>query len=164
MTEIQQRSVSFDIDDRRISVTVDHGAGASTAVVQRIGDVEVQKHIPIGTRRAAHLTMQVDGTAARLEPGPGRWARRSFTVTAIHGGTTYRLRPKSPDVSRLTRGGVHLGDFQTAQDGRITVTWQPDVQVSSADAAVGYLLAAAFGTGAQLFFAMLFGLAEGLPG
>jgi hypothetical protein len=69
MMEIQERSVSFEVDNRCISVTVDHGAAASTAVVERIGDVEVQKHIPIGTRRAAHLTMQVDGAAARLKPG-----------------------------------------------------------------------------------------------
>ncbi|MEV6598890.1 hypothetical protein AB0M36_18825 [Actinoplanes sp. NPDC051346] len=167
MKQIEQLPVSFDLADGHVGVTVRGADAASTVVIRRIGEVEVAKHVPIGTRRREHLEIVIDGETARLRPGPGRWSRGSYKVRVVHGGVTYLLRPKSPDTSRLTRDGVRLGDFELrgGSDGDVRVTWHDDAEVRATDAAVGYAVSAAFGTGAQFMLLALLGmLDDGVPG
>jgi hypothetical protein len=109
--------------------------------------------------------MTVDGAPVRLRPGSGRYRRGSYQVTVVHGAVTYRFRPKSPDVSRLTRDGRRLGDFEVTRAGTVDVTWHEEAaaEVNATDAAVGTALAAAFGTGAQFFLLMLLDLLGHVP-
>jgi hypothetical protein len=150
---IQELSVEITTGDGWVAVT----AGSSPAVVERVGEVAVAKSVPIGTRAAASLRMQVDDRPVRVRPGPGRYARGSYKVVVDHDGVTYRLRPKSPDVSRLSRDNVRLGDFELKADGSVQADWfeQNRGSVIPADAAVGYALAVALGTGARFFLVML---------
>jgi hypothetical protein len=48
------------------------GEQVPTVVIQRSSDAELNKFVPIGTRKADHLTMSVDGVEAELRPGPGK--------------------------------------------------------------------------------------------
>ena len=165
MTDIQELSVDLQTEDGRVTVTVTAGDKASTAAVERVGDPKIVKTVPIGTRQAANLRMRVNDSAARLRPGPGRYARGSYKVSVVHDGATYRLRPKSPDTSRLTRDNVRLGDFGLQADGSVNADWFQENRdsVTSTDAAVGYALAAAFGTGARFFVLMLVDVFSSVP-
>ncbi|MDI6099134.1 hypothetical protein QLQ12_11050 [Actinoplanes sp. NEAU-A12] len=158
MNDIQELSVDVTAEDGWVTVTVAVGDAVSSAVVERVGDPAIAKNVPIGTRKAANLRMLVNDEAARLRPGPGRFARGSYKVAVVHDSVTYRLRPKSPDTSRLTRDGVRLGDFELKSDGSVSVDWFEENRdsVTPTDAAIGYALATAFGTGAQFFLLMLF--------
>jgi hypothetical protein len=165
VTQIEQPSVSLDRADGQVGVTVSDADAASTVVIRRIGEIEPVRHVPIGTRKSENLEIVIDGEAARLKPGPGRWARGSYKVTVVHDRVTYLFRPKSPDTSRLTRDGIKLGDFELRDDGDVRVTWHDDADVRATDAAVGYALSAAFGTGAQFMLLALLGMLEdGVPG
>ena len=165
MTETMDHPVVIEVAAGRVAVTATLPGGVSTTVIERQGTTGSKKHIPIGTRDARRLAMEVDGTQVRLRPGPGRYMRGSYRVTVIHGPVTYRFRPKSPDVSRLTRDGRRLGDFELRDDGTIDVTWHDGAaaEVTAADNAVGTALAAAFGTGAPFFLMLLLDLLGHVP-
>ncbi|MEV6377548.1 hypothetical protein [Micromonospora musae] len=155
MQKKDQQSVLLDVADGRVAVTVRNAAAEHSAVVERSDDAELVAHVPIGTRNADHLRMVLDDAPVLLKPGPGRLSRRSYNVTAVHDDVTYHLRPKSPDTSRLVRNGRTIAEFKRESDTEIKVWWTKDVEVSGADAAIGYALAGAFGTGARLFLASL---------
>lgn len=63
--------------------------------------------------------------------------------------------PNSIPSSRLTRDGKHIGDFSSDGDRRVLAEWRSGAAVEPADAAIGYALAAAFGTGGQPMWMML---------
>ncbi|WP_405195378.1 hypothetical protein [Streptomyces anulatus] len=124
-------------------------------VLTRAPGAEVDDHIAIGTRDHRHLTLTVDGREATITPGRGKLRRRSYRVDVRCAGTSYRLVPDSIPSSRLTRDGKHIGDFSSDGDRRVLAEWRSGAAVEPADAAIGYALAAAFGTGGQPMWMML---------
>ncbi|GIE36786.1 hypothetical protein Ait01nite_098310 [Actinoplanes italicus] len=163
MTELQDLPVELEVDEGRVAVTATHDGHIGTAVIERHGSATKAKHVPIGTRDAKSLTMTVDSEQVTLRPGPGRYTRGSYKVRVRHGAAKYLYRPKSPDTHRLLRDGVQLGDFEIRKDGSIDVTWHEGATPTATDAAVGYALAAAFGTGAQFFIMMMLDLVGQVP-
>lgn len=55
----------------------------------------------------------------------------------------------------MTRDGKHIGDFSSDGDRQVLAEWRPGPPSKPADAAIGYALAAAFGTGGQPMWMML---------
>ncbi|MFI7285105.1 hypothetical protein ACIBRY_00275 [Streptomyces anulatus] len=123
-------------------------------VLTRASGAEVDDHIVIGTRDPRCLTLTVDGREATITPGRGKLRRRSYRVDVRCAGTSYRLVPDSIPSSRLTRDGKHIGDFSSDGDRRVIAEWRAGSAVEPADAAIGYALAAAFGTGGQPMWMM----------
>ncbi|KUN94159.1 hypothetical protein AQJ67_37535 [Streptomyces caeruleatus] len=139
--------------------------------VPRIGLVRAKEteaadeHIPIGTRDARLLTLTVDGEEAVIDPAKGRLTRRSYRVDVRHADHTWRLVPDSIPGSRLLRDDEHIGDFSSDGDGRVLAEWREDAEPGALDAALGYALAAAFGTGAQpMWILTVEAASEMLPG
>jgi hypothetical protein len=118
----------------------------------------------IGSRDQRDLCLLVGGAEARIAPAPGRLSRRSYRVDALVNGVRFRLVPDAPSRSALYRDGRRLGRFWADDSGGVGAEWSdgrvaPDgwgleirrrdrQEVEPLDAAVGYLLAAAYGTGA----------------
>ena len=163
MSDLQFRPVEFDVDEGHVAVTAAVDGRVCTAVIERGPVRKVAKHVPIGTRDASALSMRVDGVPVTLRPGPGRLMRGSYKVRVRCGETAYLFRPKNPERSRLSRDGVRLGDFEVRAGGAVDVQWHDGAEPTAADVAVGYALAAAFGTGAQFFLAMLLDLLTQIP-
>ncbi|MFD3543056.1 hypothetical protein ACFWUQ_26665 [Streptomyces sp. NPDC058662] len=140
------------------------GGAIPPATLRRRTGPPADPAIAIGTRDPALLTLLVDGRPTDLRPAKGRLSRRSYRVEATCDGARYRLVPDSLTTSRLTRGGVHLGDFSCDGDERPGAVWKDGPDIRPADAAIGYVLASAFGTGAQPLWMMLTdAVAEALP-
>ncbi|MGP3683627.1 hypothetical protein ACTVZO_02775 [Streptomyces sp. IBSNAI002] len=131
------------------------GEGIPHVVLERDPEAEADPHIAIGTRDPARLRMLVDGREAGLHPGKGRLSRRSYRVDVRHDGADYRLVPDSVPGSRLTRDGVHLGDFSSDGGETVIAEWKDGADTRPADAAIGYALASAFGTGGQPMWMMV---------
>ncbi|MFD9369833.1 hypothetical protein ACFWA6_19365 [Streptomyces sp. NPDC060020] len=136
-----------------VEVELDHEGGSLVVVVdgeeivrvevRRAAGAAVESHVPIGTRDPDRLSMTVGGAEVALRPAKGFLTRRSYRVDVGE----YRLVPDSLDGSRLLRDGAVLGVFSSSGDGRVSVEWKGEPGAD--DAAVGYALAAAFGTGAE---------------
>lgn len=111
---------------------------------------KADEHIPIGTRDGSLLSLTVDGGTAEVQFGKGRLTRRSFRVDIRYGEHSWRLVPHSMDGSGLFRDATeHIGDFTSEGDGRVGARWREDAEPEPLDAALGYALAAAYGTGAE---------------
>ncbi|MGC7098152.1 hypothetical protein ACPZ19_26060 [Amycolatopsis lurida] len=80
------------------------GKRVPTVVIRRSPDAEPNKFVPIGTRKAAHLTMTVDGAEADLRPGRGKLTRRSYRVDLTLEDTHYAFTPDSSNFSLLLNG------------------------------------------------------------
>lgn len=123
------------------------GTALPTATLHRAGPARRNSYAPIGTRSAADLALDVDGAPAELVLGPGGVTRRSYRVDVRRAGPTLRLQPSGAERSTLLRDGTRLGRLWAVPGAGVSAQWTeaagPD------DAAVGYLLATAFGTGAQ---------------
>ncbi|MFD7665760.1 hypothetical protein [Streptomyces sp. NPDC059788] len=141
----------------RVRLDLDATAGVLTVGGERLPTAELRRapgapaagYVPIGTRDAACLRLTVDGRPAHITPGRGRPTRRSHRVDVIYGGILHRLLPDSPNGSRLVRDGRRIADFSSDGAGHVWADWHPDVAPPlREDAAIGYALAAAFGTGA----------------
>ncbi|MFC9584333.1 hypothetical protein ACFVJ8_16090 [Streptomyces yangpuensis] len=136
-------TVTVELDHEAGTLVVD-GDGVPRVEVRRTGGAEVDSQVPIGTRDPEHLAMHVGGVEAELRPAKGFLTRTSYRVDV----GSLRFVPVSLDGSRLSRDGVELGVFVSTGDGRVTAEWKGG-QPEAYDAAVGYALAAAFGTGAE---------------
>lgn len=123
------------------------GDGIPVVVVRRSDEAVARRHIPIGTRVPGQLTMTLDGATVPLRPGPGRVTRHSYRAEADHAGTVYTLIPTSEESSSLFRGEQHLGNLTTFADGEVRAEWV--VSPTPEEAAIGYALAACFGSGAE---------------
>ncbi|MFD0124810.1 hypothetical protein [Streptomyces virginiae] len=140
------------------------GEAIPRVTLERAPATEADPQIAIGTRDPAHLTMRVDDTAVELQPAKGRLSRHSYRVDVTYDGADYRLVPDSVPSSRLTRDGIHLGDFSSDGDETVIAEWREDREIRPADAAIGYALASAFGTGAQPMWMMIVdGVTSALP-
>lgn len=162
--------VTRDLVGRRFTVG---GEGLPTASITRSATTApVREHVPIGTRRAADLSLVLDGEPALLRPSPGRLSRRSFRVRVECGGSRWLFTPATPDATRLVRGTRYRGDnelgmFTLDHDGDVFAEWSQDIEVlgmtarglrpTPSEGVLGYLLSASFGTGAQLVLAAIFG-------
>jgi hypothetical protein len=132
------------------------GEQVPTVVIQRSADAEPNKFVPIGTRKADHLTMSVDGAEAELRPGPGKLTRRSYRVDLTLARTHYTFIPDDDTDTQFVRDGVRIASFSMDGEGRFTVHWQAERDDSQpADAAIGYALSVAFRTGAMGIFSVL---------
>lgn len=132
----------------RGEVVVD-GEAIPRIVLSRATGTKADGDIPVGTRDAGLLVLSIGGEAAALAPSKGRLTRRSYRVDVRHAGRHWRLVPRSMKDSRFLRNDRRLGVFASQGDGQVEADWRPDAKPDAMDAAVGYALAAAFGTGAQ---------------
>jgi hypothetical protein len=152
--------VHTDVDEGTIEI-----AGDTLPLVdlRRTADATVSSYVPIGTRRAEHLTLSVDGVPATITPGRGRFTRGSFRVDAEVDDVRYRLTPSDADASALLRDGRRLGQLMLEPETiELAAFWATDAHVQPTDAAVGYALATAFGTGAKHTLVMLLEAAWGI--
>ena len=100
--------------------------------------------------------LTLDGAAVPLRPGPGRITRHSYRAEVDHAGVIYTLVPTSEVSSGLFRGEHGLGEFTTLADGEVRAEW---VAVPSPEeVAIGYALAACFGSGAEHFLLAIVGI------
>ncbi|WP_455358911.1 hypothetical protein [Streptomyces sp. SYSU K21746] len=130
------------------------GDGLPRAEIRRSAGTPPESHVPIGTREQGRLTLSVDGADETLRPAKGFLTRRSYRVEVESAarGHGYLLVPDSLGTSRLLRDGRLLGVFTSTGDGTVCAEWEGSKsgeRVEPHDAAVGYALAAAFGTGAE---------------
>ncbi|QYN33282.1 hypothetical protein K1T35_32870 [Pseudonocardia sp. DSM 110487] len=145
--------VHTDIEHGWVEVA---GDGFPAVHLRRSETAEVSAYVPIGTRDPAQLTLTVDGTPATLTLGRGRFTRGSFRVDAHVDGVHYHFSPSDEDGSRLSRDGQRLGELMLEPETvELMAVWTPAADVRPRDAAVGYALATAFGTGAESTLTML---------
>jgi hypothetical protein len=128
----------------------------------------------IGCRNPQELTLQVGGTTARITPAAGGFTRRSYRVEAIVDPVTYRLMPNQPGRSALTRDGHRIACIWADHDGGVRVEWAnphphesdpaglvaeqaAHKKLEPRDASIGYVLAAAYGTGAPAGWELVLG-------
>jgi hypothetical protein len=165
-------TVAVDVAAGRVSV---QGERIPTTIVERTAEVPLQAYVPIGTRNPDALRLTVGGAREWLRPSRGRISRRSYRVRARVGSADLLFTPRSPTESRLVRGTSYRGDnglggFARLTGGAVVVEWSrevsalgvtaPAAEPSPEEAAVGYAVAAAFGTGARIFLAAVFEGAE----
>jgi hypothetical protein len=139
--------LSVWLDPEKGEVAVE-GRAVPEIVLRRVAGTRTEEHIPIGTRKRDRLTLDVDGQEAVVRPAKGRLTRRSYRVDVRHAGHAYRLVPDSISGSRLLKDKKHIGYFSSEGDGHVLAEWKEGARVDAVDAALGYTLAAAFGTGA----------------
>jgi hypothetical protein len=152
--------IHTDVDKGTIEIT---GDTLPTVHLRRIGDPPISPYVPIGTRRAEHLTLSVDGSPGTISPGRGGFTRGSFRVDAMVDDVRYRLTPSDTDGSALLRDGKRLGELMLEPETiELMAIWADDAHVQPRDAAVGYALATAFGTGAKHTLVMLLEAAWGI--
>lgn len=153
--------VDVDRDDATVAVS---GETIPTVVLRRLDGAKPDPNSPIGSRDAAGLELLVDGVSAVLRPGPGQLTRSSYRVDVVHAGKRYRLVADSYDRSVLRRDGKRLGQLMAVFDAGVSVEWTTGQDIDAVDAAIGYLLAAAFGTGGQHFLVTLvYGFFHSVP-
>ncbi|NUK00555.1 hypothetical protein [Streptomyces lunaelactis] len=140
------------------------GEGIPRVTLERDPESEVDPQTAIGTRDPAHLTMRIDGREVELKPAKGGLRRRSYRVDVEYEGVGYRLVPDSVPSSRLTRDGVHIGDFSSDGDEMVIAEWKEGAEIRPVDASIGYALSSAFGTGGQPMWMMIAdGVSSALP-
>lgn len=139
-------TVQLNAADGMVEVS---GAAIPSATLRRLDGATPHQHCPIGTRDGAHLDVRVAGIEAAILLPPGGLTRRSYRVDLRHGEVGYRLVPSTGEASTLLRDGSRIGLLTTDIHGGVSAEWNSPDQVDPRDAAVGYLLAASFGTGAQ---------------
>ncbi|MER6698164.1 hypothetical protein ABT289_13395 [Streptomyces fimicarius] len=146
--------ILVELTGEQAEILIVSGEGIPRVVLTRAPGAEADAHTVIGTRAPRRLTLTVDGRDATIKPGKGKLRRRSYRVDVRCAGTSYRLVPDSIASSRLTRDGRHIGDFSSNGDRRVIAEWRDGAAVEPLDAAIGYALAAAFGTGGQPMWMM----------
>jgi hypothetical protein len=159
-------AVDLRVDERRVTVS---GESIPIATLERAGTAGLdpdglRKDVPIGTRHGRELRLTLDGDRYELHPGRGRFSRRSYRIGVTGRGHEWLFTPATPDSHRLVRGSRYRGDNEvamfTTDESGITAEWSTEIRVAGvvaaaadptpADCALGYALAAAFGTGARL--------------
>ncbi|MFJ4684972.1 hypothetical protein [Streptomyces sp. NPDC088789] len=140
--------VDVRLDEESGELTVE-GEAIPSVAIRRARETQLEVHVPIGTRDHKRLSMTIDGAAARLAPSKGFLTRSSYRVDVYHGSIGYRLVPVTIGESHLLRSGILSGTYTSTGNGVVRVEWADGGAHRPEDAAVGYGLAAAFGTGAE---------------
>ncbi|MER5917449.1 hypothetical protein ABT124_45815 [Streptomyces sp. NPDC001982] len=153
--------IDIRLDTDQGSVTVEGEILPQVRLVRQEG-AKPNPHTPIGTRDGARLTLRVDGCPARIAPARGWLPRRSYRVDVDAPGAHYRLVPCSTTASRLLKDKRRIAEFTSCGDGSVTAAWRtPHMGLVAQDAAIGYGLATAFGTGGKSATELLFDLVIG---
>jgi hypothetical protein len=149
--------------------------------------VVIERHGPrtrtrchLGSRDVSAVSAALDGRAVRLDIGRGKLFKRSYRITAVVDGRCLSMRPKDLETATFVNGKPSeienaFGELTVKADGTVDVFWALPTKVlgrrieppvpTSADVLIGYALAAAFGTGALSFTAILMGfVSEAIPG
>lgn len=152
----------LDADGGHVIVS---GPQIPTVRIERRGPATDQT--PIGTLDPRSLGMTVEGLAATVTPSSGGILRGSHKARVESLAGHVLFAPCSGQSHRLVRGTAYSGDnemgrFERGSDGQITVQWSDDRSLfgvlpkksaaQPTDAAIGYALAAAFGTGGRDLF------------
>ncbi|GGZ16366.1 hypothetical protein GCM10010387_06150 [Streptomyces inusitatus] len=140
-----------------VTIRLDHtagelfveGDGIPSVVVRRAAGTPLESKVPIGTRDPDRLTMTIGDSAVPLLPAKGFLTRHSYRVDAGSEDARYRLVPVSLGSSRLSLGDTPVGDLTSSGDGKVSADWAEHRPLTPYEAALGYTLAAAFGTGAE---------------
>lgn len=163
-----------------IVIRIDSGSGfvdvrssaIPVATLLRRGGTKAHPDTRIGCRNERDLTLRIGGTEARIAPASAGISRRSYRVDVEIHSVAYRLVPDGPGSSALSRNGRRIGRMWADHDGGAWAEWihfrrlesndaslvtehieYGDVQPT--DATIGYLLAAAYGTGAPARWELL---------
>jgi hypothetical protein len=153
-----------------VSLRIDRGAGLvevwgatiPSASLWRQPTAKPDRFCAIGSRDGARLTLRVGGEECSIMPGRGGITRRSYRVDARVDGVVYRLVPDGSASSALRRDGRRIAEVIADHEGGVRAHWvtrrtatsgagaraRNDDRITPMDASVGYLLAAAYGTGA----------------
>ncbi len=138
-----------------VELTVDHETGHMAIVGATLPPVSIRRtpgtgsdhRSPIGTRAPDRLELLVNGVPVPVRLGLGFLSRRSRRVDVRYGGHDYRLAPTTPQRSALLRDGRRIGELFTPANGPAGAHWDPGSAVLAVEAALAYVLAAAFGIG-----------------
>lgn len=138
--------------------------------ITRIGGAQMRGDVPIGTRNPRYLHLELDGRSFEVRPAAGRLTRRSYRIDVAGHGTSWLWTPATRHSHQLlgderATGRAELGIF-TAHQATITARWSDESHaggsgaaaagITGEDCALGYLLAAGFGTGAQALLMAIF--------
>ncbi|WP_214402887.1 hypothetical protein [Pseudonocardia lacus] len=145
--------------DRATGLVEVSGVAVPRVLLRRRGAEPCSARFPIGTRDPARLDLLAAGHRWVVAPARGGLTRRSHRVEARRGAVRLRLVPCASGRSRLLRDGRELGQLRSVphsgSNPEVSARWRPSGRVEPVDAAVGYALAAGFGTGARPWFARL---------
>lgn len=155
-----------DCDGSRVTVS---GDSIPTASINRTSGEPMRSDVPIGTRDGGQLRLTLDGKEFDVQPSLGRFSRRSYRVVVTGHGHSWLFTPASPSAHRLVQGSRYIGHNEigmlTMDEDEVTVEWSQEIRVAGVvarkvdstplDCTPGYLLAAAFGAGAQLMLAAI---------
>ncbi len=154
------------------------GESIPTASVTRSGEHAVRTDVPIGTRDGRHLRLLIDGKGYDLDLSPGKFSRRSYRIHITGHDQAWLFTAATPHAHRLVEGTRHTGSneigmFTADDEYDVVVEWTDEIRMAGVVAhkvdstpltcSLGYVLAASFGTGAQLMLPAIFaGAAEAL--
>lgn len=97
--------------------------------------------------RLLSVEMTLADQSVPIRPGHGRFSRHSYRVEADHNGARYCLLADTESTSILWRDGQKMAELASYDDGGVYPgTWHGEVQPP--EAAIGYVLASAYYTGA----------------
>ncbi|NMM91951.1 hypothetical protein B2J88_48100 [Rhodococcus sp. SRB_17] len=164
-------SIILDRNDDGRSFAVS-GESIPTSLVIRSGTCDaVRTDVPIGTRDGRHLHLRIGGKEYDLDPSSGKFSRRSYRIRITGHDQQWLFTAATPQSHRLVEGTRYtanneIGVFTTDDENDVTVEWTEEVRIAGMVAhkvdstpltcSLGYVLAASFGTGAQLMLPALF--------
>ncbi len=142
--------VTITLDSAEGSVEV-NGDRLPRTTLRRDPGKEPTSWPPIGTSDPNALTLTIDGMGGPPPLSRGYVNRRTYTVRFPDGGRTYRLVPHDVTQSYLIRDKVRLGKLLVSPGGgRVApAKWWSSSKVLPVEAALGYALAVALGTGGK---------------
>ncbi|MFF7638269.1 hypothetical protein ACFZB9_34745 [Kitasatospora sp. NPDC008050] len=140
--------LTVDPEQGRMAVT---GPKLPPVSLRRSAGTDSDRRSPIGTRAPARLELVIDGAVVAVDPGLGFVSRRSRRVDVRYDGRYYRLTPTADDRSTLLRDDHRIGEFVLSPRTVAGADWDVESQIAPVEAALGYVLAAAFGVGAPGF-------------
>lgn len=160
MTTVIERDALFgdvqvEVDGAAGTVAV-RGDAIPATVLCRLEGAEPHRHSPIGSRDAAGLELLVEDVPASIRPGPGTLLRSSYRVEVEYTGRRYLLIADSLDKSELMRDSRTMGRLWAVAGAGVSAEWSTAWDVHAVDAAIGYVLAAGFGTGGQSLLYTIF--------
>lgn len=144
--------IAIDTDLGVVSVS---GPRIPTATITRAEGAATRRWVPIRSRDPEVLVLRLDGSVVSLRPSPGRVLRRSFRVDAVMGGSTYTLTPHKHNASRFLKSQEPLAVLTAySETACAEARWMSEA--TGGEVALAYVLAAAFGVGADNVVTVVF--------